>query len=459
MGHGDGQHQQRQSGPRTSSKRRCKIKRAASPREAAWIDALAATYAGSDTTERRRKYVRDLEALVQDDPNDVEAKAFLALQIWKNGSWMTESKKQLPITSHQAVDALLDQVFAANPMHPAHHYRIHLWDDEKPARALVSASLCGQTSPAIAHMWHMPGHTYSKLHRYADAAWQQEASARVDHAHMMRDRVLPDQIHNYAHNNEWLIRDLALVGRVHDAIDLATNMIELPRHPKYNTADKSARSAGFGYTRLADVLVQYERWNDIVAYSTTPYFEPATDNPHDKLKRARLLGLAWFGQGNADEGQKQIAVVEELLKEKRAARYAAADEAETKARGEKKSDKDVAKAMADAMTPHTAAVAGRSNASLGELRGYAALAANNPAAAQGRIRKAQGRRSRFARTIWRGPSRWRAITRRPKRSPARPSKTGPAKSIRWRCWSTCCSRAGKKPEAQAEFAKLRPLAA
>jgi hypothetical protein len=43
-------------------------------------------------------------------------------------------------------------------MHPAHHYRIHLWDDEKPARALVSASLCGQTSPGIAHMWHMPGH-------------------------------------------------------------------------------------------------------------------------------------------------------------------------------------------------------------------------------------------------------------------------------------------------------------
>ena len=56
---------------------------------------------------------------------------------------------------------------------------------------------------------------------------------------MMRDRVLPDQIHNYAHNNEWLIRDLALVGRVHNALDLVKNMIELPRHPKHNTADKN----------------------------------------------------------------------------------------------------------------------------------------------------------------------------------------------------------------------------
>ena len=40
-------------------------------------------------------------------------------------------------------------------------------------------------------MWHMPGHIYSDLHRYADAAWQQEASARTDHAYMMRDGVLP----------------------------------------------------------------------------------------------------------------------------------------------------------------------------------------------------------------------------------------------------------------------------
>lgn len=47
---------------------------------------------------------------------------------------------------------------------------------------------------------------------YEDACYQQEASARADHAYMMRDRVLPDQIHNFAHNNEWLIRNLVFVA-------------------------------------------------------------------------------------------------------------------------------------------------------------------------------------------------------------------------------------------------------
>src|SRR4029079_13331729 len=120
-------------------------------------------------------------------------------------------------------------------------------------------------------------------------------------------------------------------------------------------------------------------------YHNTPYFEtPAT--PDEKLKRGRLLGLAWFGQGNAAEGQKQIAVVDELLKEKRSARYKAADEAETKARGEKKSEADVAKAMADVLASHAAGVRTFEH-TMAELQGYAALATGKPDAARTEFEK------------------------------------------------------------------------
>ncbi|MFM7922031.1 MAG: hypothetical protein ACKPJJ_17550, partial [Planctomycetaceae bacterium] len=104
--------------------------------------------------------------------------------------------------SQLAVDAMIQEVLDVEPLHPVHHFRIHLWDGRKPERALQSSALGGLASPGIAHMWHMPGHIYSRLRRYHDAVWQQEASARVDHAHMMRDRVLPDQIHNFAHNTD-----------------------------------------------------------------------------------------------------------------------------------------------------------------------------------------------------------------------------------------------------------------
>ena len=318
-------------------------KDSASPREQKYITALN-DYLTADRKkkkkERAEKYTKALEKLLYEFPDDTEAKAFLALQLWSNRS------SGLPISSYLAIDALLDQVFAAEPMHPVHHYRIHLWDYEKPAKALASAARCGQSLPAIAHMWHMPGHIYSRLKRYSDACWQQEASARVDHAHMMRDRLMPDQIGNFAHNNEWLIRNLNHVGRVRDAIDLAKNMIELPRHPKYNTLEKRG-STSYGRTRLFETLSRYELWEEMVALSDGPYLE-ATNSLKEQTNRARHLGRAFFRMGNSARGEAEMAKLREKLAEQKAARDDAAAEAEAKAKEKAHDQKKIDEAVAAA---------------------------------------------------------------------------------------------------------------
>ena len=210
-----------------------------------------------DKQKRTERYIADLESLLHEYPDDLEAKAFLVLAIWMG------DRDGVKLTSRYAVDALLDQIFDVDPMHPAHHYTIHLWDSNHPENAIESAAKCGPSSPGIAHMWHMPGHIYSRLKRYNDAAWQQEASARVDHAHMIHSRLMPDQIHNFAHNNEWLVRNLLYVGRVGDALDLSRNLISLPRHPKYNSPSKSG-SSKFGRQRLIQTLTQYELWDQLL---------------------------------------------------------------------------------------------------------------------------------------------------------------------------------------------------
>ncbi len=304
-----------------------------SRREQLWIDGYAAYLKGDskDNKQRRREYIRSLEAILHEFPEDLEAKAFLVVRLWQFDG-------DLPISSHQAVDALLDQIFAVEPMHPAHHYRIHLWDNEKPERALGSAARSGQSSPSIAHMWHMGGHIYSRLERYADSAWQQEASARVDHAQMMRDRVLPDQIHNFAHNNEWLIRNLSHIGRIHAAVDLARNMIELPRHPRYNTLERRGNSSSYGRRRLLEVLERYEMWHDLIGLCQTMYLEP-TDVPEERIEHHRALGVAHHGAVNLGQLVEQITALEELRGREAQEKLAAAEEAEKKVR-EEESKKD-----------------------------------------------------------------------------------------------------------------------
>ena len=286
-----------------------------SERESLYIDALEAFYnaesKGKDKDkERHEAYAGALERILYKFPDDLEAKSWLGLQLWLN------RQHQSPLTSHLAVDALFQEVLAVVPAHPCHHYRIHLWDDgaERAQIALNSAARCGQAAPGIAHMWHMSGHIFSDLKRYADAAWQQEASARVDHAYMLRDRILPDQIHNYAHNNEWLIRDLSHIGRVRQALALARNLIEIPRHPQHNTL--ASGSASYGRMRLFEILSRYELWDELIALCETPYLDP-TDNPAEQVKRLRFLGVARLRHGDVSHGLPLVLELQERLRKER----------------------------------------------------------------------------------------------------------------------------------------------
>jgi peroxiredoxin len=275
----------------------------AKAREQLWI-AMLDSYLKEDKREDNKREldcIRDIEAIVQKHPDDIEAKAFLAWKIW-------HGKNEAPITSPMAVQAILDQVFAADPNHPAHHYSIHLWDGFKPDQGLKSAAAGGPAAPGVAHMWHMPGHIYSKLRRFDDAAWQQEASTRVDHAYMIDNFVQPDQIHNYAHNEEWLIRTYNELGQARKAIDLAQGLISHPQNPANNSLDKGGCSATFGRTRLMETLIKWENWPMLLAAcSDHSRLVPSVPQPSHEAARLKSLGLAHFAQESAAELAKVIA--------------------------------------------------------------------------------------------------------------------------------------------------------
>jgi peroxiredoxin len=195
---------------------------------------------------------------------------------------------------------------------------------------------------------------------------------------MVRDRVLPDQIHNYAHNQEWMVRNLVHLGRVGPALDLAKNLVELPRHPKFNTPAKAGRSAAFGRTRLFQVLEQFERWDDVLALADTAYLEP-TDLPAEQVKRLRLLGLAHAGKGDRDRLGGLIAELERRLPGAKDADRKAKDKPDdTEYKGDEKEEKprrNVTQTAEDALR---------------ELRGYAALLAGDGKAALALFGKVRG---------------------------------------------------------------------
>ena len=360
-----------------------KLKGAASERERMYIEALDAWYKAETGDEKKKKtraqnYVNALENILHKFSDDIEAKALLGLALWQNRS-------DLGLSTYFAIDALLNDVLAVNPLHPCHHYRVHLWDTEKASQAVNSAAQCGQSAPGIAHMWHMSGHTFAKLKRYEDSAWQQEASARTDHAYMMRDGTLPDRIHNFAHNNEWLARNLQHVGRVRDAIALSRNTIELPRHPKYNQFPGSG-SAHYGRLRLFETYTEYELWDALIADAHTQYLAP-TDDHAEQVKWFRSLGRAYFRKGDVPKGKGQLATLEHRLKRLQQEQDEAVSASVAKAKFEGKDAKAIEAAQTEAKQPTSEKIRVLERA-IDELQGYVLLADGKPADAHERLKKA-----------------------------------------------------------------------
>jgi len=341
----------------------------ANDRERLYIDGVAKYFENTktDIKVRLKKLISSYERIIEKHPDDIEAKAFLMkLLYFSNG-------KGLKYSSHYATNLLIGEILAKNPQHPAHHYRIHLWDHEKPENALAAAAACGPAAPGIAHMWHMPGHTYSRLKRYGDAVWQQEASARVDHSHMIRYQIVPDQISNFAHNNEWLIRNLNYLGRARKSLDLARNMIELPRLAKFDKKvyDPSG-SWRYGKQRLRDTLLRFELWDELIGYAENSQYLASDPKVILPLEWNRILAIAKYETGDKQGGEKHLKAIETLLAGETGKRDKAVADAEAKARKAKKSDKQIAESKKAAEKNFSKEITNRQNA-LNEVRVYAAL--------------------------------------------------------------------------------------
>lgn len=270
----------------------------------------------SDTTpEREILYLRSVEALANGQidlhlsalreiftkyPEDLEAKAFFVVDSWIHKIYrpgLTESP-DVSVQS-ESLFRLAKEILAVKPNHPVHHYVIHMWDtDQNFAKALDSADKSGFSGPAIAHLWHMAGHIYSRAKLLYETWWSQEGAARIDHTYMQKSRIFPYWLHNHAHNNEWLSRTVMSMGNFAKAKAYAFNMLAQPRHPKLNRVDQYQHVQN-GVLRSAEVLERGEYWSDAALLFASPFMVCEEFSSHteslDTCKRMRALTSVMSG--------------------------------------------------------------------------------------------------------------------------------------------------------------------
>jgi peroxiredoxin len=276
-------------------------RRLVSTRESRYIEALNAYLQagpGRDR-ERRKAYVKALEEIVVENPDDCDARAWLARQLVSNQG------AGIPMGSLVAADALLRQVVAALPAHPARWYRMLLWENERPSAALDAAQECGPATPELAAAWSAAGRLFERLGQVEEAARAHEAAIRVHCEHARRELDLPDAEDGFAESVAAVVRLRARSGRVGEALDEARALADLPRHPRINHLGRPGSSVVVGRRLVREVLARYELWDELEVFERGTVTGPA-GNVEEAAWHARSLGRVAFARGDVAGGRRQI---------------------------------------------------------------------------------------------------------------------------------------------------------
>jgi len=251
-------------------------------RERRYIDALAITFRDGDGKKNTNDNIHALEALVHAYPDDIEAKAMLA--------WVLHDE-QSGSSFRVAIDALLREVLAKNPLHPAaHHYRIHMWDGDNAEAALDSAVSYAKAAPGVGHALHMPGHIYARLGMFLKATYSLESATRAERRYCAEVGEMPFETWDFLHNQDFLCGTVGYTGRIHDGVKFAIEMRDTPFDPQFNAGSSFNR----GRFNLLRARVRGERWDDILNDKQHGW----TDSAGDRLWLGYAQGLAALGKGD-----------------------------------------------------------------------------------------------------------------------------------------------------------------
>lgn len=232
------------------------------PRERLYVEALAAQH-NPQLQDPDGAYIAAMKRLVESFPDDLHAKAILAVAL-ENGYDSARSPKNG--TRESLV--LLRQVLAKEPDHAgALHFLIHGLEGGTELRdAVPSAERYAAMAPNIPHALHMPGHVYSQIGMFDEAVKAFLVAAAKEREYMPAGAQYSRL--GYLHNELLLLHVLGSQGRYADAMSRIADLMSATENPaERGTADMFHQ---VGWFALVKVLVRFERWREILDGTTLP---------------------------------------------------------------------------------------------------------------------------------------------------------------------------------------------
>lgn len=194
---------------------------------------------------------------------------------------------------------LIETVLARNPHQPqAQHLYIHVTEaSSAPGRAEKAADMLGTSSPASAHLVHMPSHTYYRIGRFVDSVSVNVKAIEVDEAMARRLGEDPKYYGYFTHHTDFILSAAEQMGDRAAALKAATDL-EASITP--DDAIKSPWLQG----RLSTALQARAQ------FAASPAEMLAIAEPNPRLHELRQLWRALRAEALGRAGQKAEAMRE-----------------------------------------------------------------------------------------------------------------------------------------------------
>jgi tetratricopeptide (TPR) repeat protein len=284
------------------------LKAKASPRERAYIDAVARRYNGkaADRSAGDHAFAAAMKDVVRRFPADLDAATIYAESLMDLRPWNYWTPDGRPYEETPEIVGTLEKVLARSPNHPgANHLYIHAMEATKqPEKAEAAADRLLKLMPGAGHIVHMPSHIYQRVGRYADAAASNDLAIKADEDYITQCRAqgLYPMVY-YPHNIHFLWYAATAEGRSQVAIDAARKMASQIDEKALDALPLTAAFKVVPYYALA----RFGKWDEVLA-------EPAPADRHVYLTGVwhYARGLALSAKGRMDEADKELAEVRRI---------------------------------------------------------------------------------------------------------------------------------------------------
>jgi tetratricopeptide (TPR) repeat protein len=281
----------------------------ASPKERAYIEALAKRYPDHDVEDRKPydlAFADAMRSVAEQYPDDLDAQTLFAEALMDTMPWDYWLPDGRPKPETQEVLTVLESVINRDPNHPgANHYYIHAVEaSPNPEKGLGAAYRLKELCPGAGHLVHMPAHIFLRMGDYSAASEANVRAIAADESYITQCKAQGFYPANYySHNVHFLWFSRSMEGRSADGI--AAGKKSAAAIPD----DVLGEMVHLQWIKAVPLhaFVRFGRWDEILSEP-----QPAANADYQTGMWHYARGLAYLRRGDLDKARSELAALTKI---------------------------------------------------------------------------------------------------------------------------------------------------